>query len=286
MRLLRRQKQAQWSPGESAVATGRSNQPDLAGRRRFLAEHMLLHTHIPKTAGSALSQGLMAIVGGVRSMDLRVDRRVELADMTAEDLADLSFLAGHFAYGEHPDFGRKTLYFASVREPVARAVSNYRFLQTHTDHPGHPIVKGKDFEAAWEALARAKRPGFHNAQSRMLTATPREQKPDPVHLRDQLEQAYFLVIPQPEMKRAIHKLRAAFGVPWARVVPVNASRGFETEVSAEMRARILAADAVDDDLYRRAEARFDEALTRACDYIASRCLMPLKGAETETGTAR
>lgn len=269
-----------WPVRPSPVAIDRSDKPDLAGRRRFLAEHILLHTHVPKTAGSALSHGIMSIVGAVHANDLRLNRRVGVEEMNKADLDDMHFLSGHFAYGQNPDFGRMPLYLAAVREPVARAVSYYRFLLEHPDHQSHPLAKGRDFETAWEALAADKGPAFHNAQARVLTATTGRRDPDPAYLWDQLAQAYFLVIPQPGMTQAIHQLRSAFGVPWTRVTPMNVSRGYETDVAPTLRARILAANALDAELYERAAAQFDDRLKAACEYIASRCLMPLKGADT------
>lgn len=263
----------------SPVAAGRGDKPDLAGRRAFLAEHVLIHTHVPKTGGSALSHGVMSIMGAVHSMDLRLNRRVSKQEMGPEDLADLHFLAGHFPYGGHPDFGRVPLYLAAVREPVARAVSYYRFLQTHTDHQDHEIVVGKDFETAWHGLAEARGPSFHEAQARVLTSS-RKDTPDPELLWERLAHGYFLVIPQPEVTRAIHSLRSAFGVPWTRVPPMNKSRGHEVEVTDDMRQRILGANPLDAELFDRATAQFEDQLAAACEYVASRCLMPLKGAGT------
>ncbi len=272
-RLFKRRKSSFWDPGESPVVPGRRDKPDLAGRRAFFADHILVHTHVPKTAGSTLSHGLSGIVGAIHSMDLRMNRRVPLEEMADEDLADLSLLAGHFPYGIHTRFQRTPLYIAAVREPVARAVSRYRYLKGQEDIPDHQHVAGRGFEEAWDALREAHGPRFENAQARQLTATSGRHKLSEDDVWAQVEETYFLVIPQPEITRAIHSLRAAFGVPWARVPSHNISKGFEVDLSPEMRSRILDANRVDMELYARVSEDFDAHLDRACSYIASRCLV-------------
>jgi hypothetical protein len=98
--------------------------PDLTARRRFLDGHVLIHTHVPKTAGATLAAGLSAIVGGVRTMDLRLRRSIPLERLSDAELAELSLVTGHFPYGLHARFPRTPLYFAAVREPADRAVSS------------------------------------------------------------------------------------------------------------------------------------------------------------------
>lgn len=266
----------------SPVAGERADLPYLAGRRAFLSDHVLLHTHIPKTGGSTLAQGLSSIVGAVHAMDLRLNRHVPVREMTQDDLDELHLLSGHFAFGDHPDFGRTPLYIAAVREPVARAVSDYRFLSSRSDHGSHHLVAGKDFETAWAAQAVALGAAFHNLQSHYLAGAQRGRGVDPAGLWQRIEEDYFLVIPQTELTRTIQALRSAFGVPWARIADHNRSRGHEPEVTPDMRRRILDANPLDARLFDRVTADFDRRLDRACDYIASRCLLPLKDAQYET----
>ncbi len=274
----------QWRAQPSPVARDRFDKPDLAGRRAFLAEHIVLHTHIPKTGGSALSHGLAAIFGAVHSMDLRLKRRVDIEDMTEADLTDLHFLSGHFPFGMHARFDRTPLYFAAVREPVARAISAYRFLQTHPDHNDHKFVAGKDFETAWHALADNGGAGFFNAQARMLTGTRPGRNPDPDRLWKAVDEEYCLVIPQPEITHCVQRLRLAFGVPWTQISEMNVSRGHETEISPEMRAKILETNQIDAALYEHVQRGFENRRKNACDYIASRCLLPLKDRGERTGS--
>lgn len=257
------------APGSGDHVPGRGLTPDLAARRRFLAAHVLVHTHIPKTAGATLATGLSAIVGGVNTMDLRLKRSIPLERLDQEDLSGLSLVTGHFPYGLHARLpGRRALYFAAVREPADRAVSNYRFLASHTGHPGHEEAASRDFES-WESLHRERRP---NEQCRMLLGERPGSEIDGAEVIEHVDRAYFLVIPQPEMTRAIKALRAAFGVAWARVASTNVSVGHEVVLDAPTRQAIRAANAADAELYEHVRETFDDRLKRACAYIGERCL--------------
>lgn len=262
------------------MAPDRSERPDLAARRAFFREHILIQTHIPKTAGSSVSAGLSGIVGGIHAMDVRLKRSTPFPEMSPEDVADTYLVSGHFAYGIHDRFGRKPLYFAAVREPVDRAVSAYRYLQNETEQVDHKFVRNRDFEESWFALERHHGVKRRDHQSKMLLGEDPLKPVDRDALWHQVDEVYFLIIPQPRVTEALAALRAAFGVHWARIPRTNPSRGAKVEVSPEMRQKILDANPTDALLYEHIEKDFDFRLQRACDYIASRCLLPLQdGAE-------
>lgn len=254
------------------VVPGRAITPDLAGRRRFLAAHVLIHTHVPKTAGATLAAGLSGIVGGVHAMDMRLRRSIPLPELAQQDLADLTLITGHFPYGLHRMFvGRRPLYFAAVREPADRAVSSYRFLASHADEPGHEEAAQHSFES-WESLHRERRP---NEQSRMLLDARPGVGIDPAEVIAHIDRAYFLVIPQPQMTRAVRALRAAFGVAWTPVASANVSVGHEVVLDTPTRQAIRRANAADSTLYDHVVETFEERLAGACAYIGTRCLAPL-----------
>ncbi|MFK7941741.1 MAG: hypothetical protein AB8B85_02325 [Paracoccaceae bacterium] len=280
MRLFRRQRRS-WNAGPSPVAADRSDKPDMAARRAFLADHIMLQTHVPKTGGSTLSHGLAGIVGAANSVDLRLNRSVSLAEISPSDLDHLNLISGHVPFGSFGRLGRTPLYFAAVREPVARAVSGYRFLMQNKGHGQHHLVAGRDFETAWAAQEDDGGEAFYNIQSHYIGGAARGDGVVPDQLWTRVEHDYFLIIPQTEMTRTIHSLRAAFGAPWMRIADMNKSKGNETEVSPPMRDRILAANALDAELFARVTTGFEERLAKACEYIASRCLLPLKGAWNE-----
>ena len=264
-------------PEPSSVAEGRSERPDLAGRRSFLQDHILIHTHIPKTGGSTIAAGLSAIVGGTHSLDVRLKRSIPFGDLSPEDLDDIHLITGHFDFGLHEEFQRKPLYFAAVREPVDRAVSGYRYLINRPEQTDHQYVKDRSFEDAWYTLEAHYGEKRHNGQAKMLMGGDPALPVEPDDLWLHLDRAYFLLIPTPRINHAIQHLRAAFGVAWSRIAPHNISRAAQVEPSDKLRREILSVNTLDTELYERAERDFDASLKRACEYVASHCLLPLKG---------
>ncbi len=258
-------------PSEGVIPHG-DRRPDLAGRRSFLDRHILIHTHVPKTAGSTLSHAVASIVGGTQSMDLRLKRRIRLRDMSRDDKAALRFLSGHFSHGIHDRFSQKPLYIAALREPVERAISRYRFMQRNPELDRVEDLRGKSFEEAWEMLAEDPNRSRSNDQARILCGLPPATQPEAEHLWRQVDEGYFLLIPMPELETAIQHLRAAYGLPWTKIPRMNPSRGEPPEISQVMRAKVLDENRLDADLYVHVEATFQDRLAKACDYIAADCL--------------
>lgn len=246
--------------------------PDPAARRRFLARHILIHTHVPKTAGSTLSHALAGIVGGANALDMRLRRALRLRDLTAEDRAELRCISGHFVYGLHTRFSQVPLYLAAVREPVSRAISDFRFNLRNPNHADHAMLQDKSFEEAWDLVTGKAAHARFNEQSRILCGLAPEVQPEPDMIWHRLDHDYFLIIPQARMGDAIRDLRAAFGLPWTRIPMMNAAQGPEVEISPAMEDKVRAANQLDILLCNRVEAEFPEKLARACTYIAEHCL--------------
>lgn len=200
--------------------------------------------------------------------------------MSPEDINDTYLVSGHFPYGIHERFARTPLYIAAVREPVDRAVSAYRYLLNEPEQVDHQYVKNRSFEEGWFALERHHGVKRRDHQSKMLLGGNYDKPVNAKALWHQVDEVYFLIIPQPRVTETLLALRAAFGVHWTRIARTNPSRGAQVEVTPEMREKILAVNPTDALLYDRVEKDFDFRLQRACEYIASRCLLPLKdGAE-------
>ena len=251
---------------------GADHPPDLARRRGFLAEHILIHTHVPKTAGSTLAHALSAIVGGTQAMDLRLKRALRPRQMTDEDKRELRMISGHFVYGMHERFPQKPLYLAAVRDPIERAVSYFRFVIGTPTHPNHDEFTSLGFEGAWEHMTGRAALTRSNEQSAILSGIQPGEATQDALLWQRVENDYFLVIPQGRMDDAIRRLRAAFGLPWTRIARMNASHAGTPEISPDMRARIEAENTLDMALVEWAERNFDARLDRAVAYIAHHCL--------------
>ena len=262
-------------PGASEASGELSERADHSARRAFLAEHLFVHTHLPKTGGSAFSHAMAALFGGLHSLDTRLTRSQTVRALAPDDVTDLHFLSGHFVYGTEIPDRRTRLYLAVVREPVGRAVSGYRYMATTPEEPEHALVTGKSFEEAWHALDRDDAWQRRDLQSLMLLGSRDLARVDWDALKARVDDDYFLVIPQDRLAEAVRRLRNAFGVPWAPVARANVSKGAPVEVTEAMRRMILDANPSDARLYSYVAETFDKRLLGACRYIARRCLQRL-----------
>ena len=122
-------------------------------------EHIVVFTHIPKTAGVSIIGGLRSAIGEEQCLHLRMQkienvRSSRLSEMAVlwsveaprkffaplsgkhyllprgwrlRDLNRIALVHGHFCIGEEPRTGRKPLYLSVVRDPVDRFVSYFYY---------------------------------------------------------------------------------------------------------------------------------------------------------------
>jgi len=263
---------------KSMLEQGLSERADHSARRHFLAEHIFIHTHLPKTGGSALADGLMSIFGGVHCLDVRMRRSHHWRALSTAEKKDIHLVSGHFTFGVHRRAERIPLYLAAVREPVSRAISGYRYMLATPEASEHEHIKGMDFETAWDIMDERDDWQRRNLQARMLMGDREHEDFTWGDLASRIDTDYFLVIPQPEIGTVLRKLRAAFGVPGVKAQKINVSPGDSVTASAEMRQRIIDANPLDAKLYDHISTSFDARLDKAIHYIASRCLQRLEDA--------
>lgn len=269
------------SARQSQIVEARSERAHHGARAAFLREHLFIQTHLPKTGGSALADGLSGIFGGVHSLDVRMRRNQTWQGLSDAERRNVYFVSGHFTYGVHWRADRIPLYIASVREPVSRAVSGYRYLLATPAAAEHEIVVGKDFETAWDALDRDDSWQKRNLQARMLMGDRESEDFTWADLKSRVDRDYFLVLPQPEIDTVLRNMRTAFGLPGIKTDKVNVSPGEKVTPTDAMAQKILDANPLDKQLYDHISANFTERLDTAMHYIASRCLERLEDAATD-----
>lgn len=252
-----------------------SELPDFARRRAFFDDHVLIHTHIPKTAGSSLAAGLAAIVGGLHFIDIRLPRSARLVDIPPDQMHEIWCVSSHMGFGLHELFDRTPLYFAAVRDPVDRAISYYRYLQDRPTEENSKFAIGLSFAESWRALNAERGAAFQNMQSRMLCSRVDDQLLDEDLVWRRVEQDYFLITPHDQVTKTIQRLRKAFGLFKTPLPKLNVSQSEQVEPSAALIEEIRAANAVDARLHQHVTAEFQNNLDRACQMIAQRCLQPL-----------
>lgn len=118
---------------------------------------VVLFMHIPKTAGIAFRE---AITANYRESEIAYLYGTapgylvgDLRRLPLEQRRDLRFVAGHFQYGIHHGLPQEALYFTIVREPAARILSHYAFLQ----HAEPALVKDGERVLELEKLLQQKR---------------------------------------------------------------------------------------------------------------------------------
>ena len=234
---------------------------------RFWDRHTIVHTHIPKTAGSTLTRALFDLAGEA-VLDMR-DVGRSLREVKDELRAGLRVLAGHVFHAAHRHLPKVPLYIASVRDPVEREVSRYRFLQTQPDHPAHAAVAGKPFGAAWQALREFR--GAEKTRNRQCQRLTGFLDPDKLRkplVRQRLTERYLLVIPSDRMSETIAALYAAFG----RAAPDDRRENVSTAplvaVDPDLADQIRETNAMDDWMVREAARVFPQRLAAAIDYLA------------------
>ncbi|HTU47084.1 MAG TPA: DUF4118 domain-containing protein [Bryobacteraceae bacterium] len=131
----------------------------------------VLFMHIPKTAGIAFRE---AITANYRESEIAYLYGTapgfltgDLRRLPLEQRRSLRFVAGHFQYGIHHELPQETLYFTIVREPAARMLSHYAFLQ-HTQP--ELLKEGGRVLSLEELLERKPHVHFDNALVRHFGA--------------------------------------------------------------------------------------------------------------------
>jgi hypothetical protein len=136
--------------------------------------------HVPKTAGSAIRDALQRELGAdllwyqpgpQPTQEVAQPRLFNQLEQLSQDPALLDgvrVLGGHFPVWRLPQAlqERRPLLLAVLREPVARVLSFYAYVQRQTQHPLHPVAVGRTLCQALrdDHFARA----LDNAQLRFL----------------------------------------------------------------------------------------------------------------------
>ncbi|SDY48388.1 Sulfotransferase family protein [Jannaschia faecimaris] len=142
-------------------------------------EAVLIHMHIPKTAGSSFNRILSDNYEGRFRYAFRNMR--ELLEMPAPQRAKIDLIFGHTTYGVHDLLRREHLYLFVLRDPKARLYSFYKYIRKAADHPLHRRVNEENlsFGAFLDASTQTDGKGWDvdNAQMKRIAGVlPHEVK--------------------------------------------------------------------------------------------------------------
>lgn len=235
----------------------------------------VIFLHLPKTGGSTLLAilerqypGALVRVGSddagePRLPDLEPGRRIDC-------------FAGHMPFGLHRKLAQPATYVTLLREPVDRVVSEFHFVERHSEHPLHRRFQARgsgleeyvdvteaDLMTRWISGSAVPRPGDPLPRAALETAKRNlETHFGAVGLVERFDESLLL------MKRALgwsHVLYRRKNVTYGR--PGMGSHSAETLRCIRERNRL------DAELYAFAEGLFERQLAEAG--IGRSALVPL-----------
>lgn len=224
----------------------------------FFRDHIVMHTHIEKTAGSSLTRGLLEAFGRGHVWDIRGRKREKPELLSAADRDQIFVLAGHFPYGAHAGlFDRIPVYIACVRAPLQRFRSAYDFVRTRPNHPSYRRIQDKTFGQAVEDVLKAPKSRL-NIMSRFLTG---QVQPGLAHLLKNVEDDYLIVSPSHRVNETLNALIPLLG---GGTLEADLHRNRTPEPSSEdvgdFRELFDRANALDVELMQYVEANYDRWL--------------------------
>lgn len=173
----------------------------------FFREHLVVHTHIEKTAGSSLTRGFIDAFGEDRVWDIRGKKHPKPEFITEEERRRIFLLTGHFLYGAHDRFfDRSPVYIACVRPPLERFRSHYDFVRVRPGHPTHQRITGKSLRDVVEDLKKPK--AVLNLMTRALTGQSHISED---RLFKHVENNYLIVTPSHRVNDTIRTLIPLLG---------------------------------------------------------------------------
>lgn len=106
---------------------------------------VLVHLHIPKTAGTTLAEAF-AREPRLQPQAVIHDQTLhELREMPAGQRRALRYVRGHLNMGAGEALGVPYRYLSMIRRPGPRIHSFYRFIQRTRSHPSHAAVAAMGF---------------------------------------------------------------------------------------------------------------------------------------------
>jgi hypothetical protein len=121
----------------------------------------VIFTHIEKTAGSSIHEGVYGIIGPERMYIVKHDQ--DGADSLFHIKHTLSYVGGHIRFSEAFELFGDSVYIAAIRNPVERILSNYFFdiraglLDRHPYHETPQQEFGRYYELSVRAAGKLNR---------------------------------------------------------------------------------------------------------------------------------
>ncbi len=141
----------------------------------LLSSYTLVFIHMPKAAGSTLQGIIDRQYKGQKTFDIdgngvaRVQASIDcLRSLSGAERAEIRCLKGHVPFGVGQWLRSPVQYISMLREPVARAISDYNFAASNPEHNLYREVNEKGMSLLQYVEMRAQS-GFANMYTRLLS---------------------------------------------------------------------------------------------------------------------
>ena len=230
----------------------------------------VIFVHIGKTAGTTLNAIATRHLPPQRvfmyDSASSATAAEQLAALPVDRRANLGLVLGHVQYGIHEALPGPSTYITLLRDPVERIASSYKHVVRYSEHRLHADVTSShmtfdEFVGSgitdeldnWQTrcVAGGDAPPIGGCTSELLDRAKRNLDTQFVWfgLAERFEESVVL-------------LRRKLGWWRSYYVPLNIGNGRREGVTEAAREEILRWNALDQELYDFAKARFDETVTR------------------------
>ena len=247
---------------------------EIAGNPRSVAAgSTVIFLHIGKTAGTSLRQVLRRNYRASDIMLVRVRGRPreetlnQFAALPKEARESPRLLFGHTVFGLHEHVPRPYTYITMVRKPLSLVLSQYRFVLRTAGHRHHDLVTSQHMSIE-EYVRSGISLEMDNSQTRAIAgdlSTPYGECTNEMlaTAKRNIEEDFAVVGLTERFDETLILLQKTFG--WSKIHYVRANVAPHSSplvLSDEARRLIAEHNQFDDELYRYASLRFDEALAR------------------------
>jgi sulfotransferase famil protein len=234
---------------------------------RDAAPPLLCFVHVQKTAGTSVTELLRRnfpqgfhqyLVVGRKDQDGR-GKNFDSADEDIQDIlrhiADpshgLELITGHVPYGIHKKIGRRVSYFAFLRDPLARALSQYYHVMDETRNSALRRIMIEydfDFRRAIESGAALQ---FNNDQTRMLIGSDKMflDESDLDQAKAVIERDYLLVGTHERLRESLDLLCDKLNLRTRNLSTLNLGRRDLPPPAPGVEEAFVAANDLDGRLY-------------------------------------
>jgi hypothetical protein len=229
---------------------------------------LVFFLHLPRTAGTTLARVIEHQYTSKAILLLYDSSTGEEIRRVPRDRQDrLRAVVGHFYLGTHHFLARPSTYVTLLRDPVDRVISHYYFVRGDPTHYLHEAARQMNLS---EYVISCDLAEPNNDQTRLLCGHYQGSIPDrctdamlPV-AKDNLREHFTVVGLTEEYDRSLMLMKRTLGWSYPFYVRQNVTpqRLRKDDLSAETLSVIKTYNRLDIELYRDAQAIFEEQLRR------------------------